>query len=69
MSLKGLWGTNSEPEEQTRPRIVLKEQIQLPGRVLYLLHDTETNIDYITGTGADCPVTPLLDADGTPYTG
>lgn len=59
------------PGEETdeSPRIVVKEQIMLTDRILYVLRDTETGVEYITGSGAHCPVTPLLDPDGTPHVG
>ncbi len=55
------------PAPDPRPRFMLKEQITLPGKLIYLLEDTETGIEYITSEGENAPITPVLDPDGTPH--
>lgn len=38
----------------------------LGGMTLYVVKDKKTGISYITKPGNDCPLTPLLNADGDP---
>ena len=54
-------------EDPDQPRLEVLEEILLQDRVLYVLRDTVTGAEYVTGSGASCPVTPLLDPDGTPH--
>lgn len=48
------------------PRFELLEQQGVGVRTLYVIRDTETGVCYLTGTGNDCPITSLLDAEGNP---
>ncbi len=36
------------------------------GMTIYMITDRETGVSYLTKGGSDCPLTPLLDADGKP---
>ena len=68
-SIKDFFET--QPEKTTErngntPRFELLEQQGVGVRTLYVIRDTETGVCYLTGTGNDCPITPLLDAEGNP---
>jgi hypothetical protein len=54
-------------EDPDRARLEILEEIILQDRVIYILRDTVTGVEYVTGGGASCPVTPLLEPDGTPH--
>ena len=47
-------------------RFVLTGRQSLGGMLLYTVTDRETGVSYLTKPGNDCPLTPLLDADGRP---
>ncbi len=59
-----------DPKEQDlsdeKGRFVLTSRQALGGMMLYTITDRETGVSYLTKSGIDCPLTPLLDADGTP---
>ena len=47
-------------------RFILTGRQAVGGMLIYTLTDRETGVSYITKPGNDCPLTPLLDADGRP---
>ncbi len=59
-----------DPTEEALPdekgRFVLTGQQALGGMLICTITDRETGVSYITKPGNDCPLTPLLDADGRP---
>lgn len=58
-----------ESEEEMpdqKGRFVLTGQQLLGGMMLYTVTDQETGVSYLTKPGSNCPLTPLLDADGKP---
>ena len=57
---------NTAADDRRTPRFELIEQQGIGVRTLYVIRDTETGVCYLTGTGNDCPLTPLLDAEGNP---
>ncbi len=68
-SIKGFFDPeqqNLPAEGRNTPRFELLEQQGVGVRTLYVIRDTETGVCYLTGTGNNCPFTPLLDAEGNP---
>ena len=53
-------------ETDEKGRFVLTGSQAVGGMLIYTLTDRETGVSYITKPGNDCPLTPLLDADGRP---
>ena len=53
-----------KPDE--KGRFVLTGRQAVGGMLICTLTDRETGVSYITKPGNDCPLTPLLDADGRP---
>lgn len=47
-------------------RFVLTGRQTLGGMMLYMVTDRETGVSYLTKPGSNCPLTPLVDADGKP---
>ncbi len=47
-------------------RFVLTGRQTLGGMMLYTVTDRETGVSYLTKPGSNCPLTPLVDADGKP---
>ena len=54
-------------EDNDGERFTFSEHL-LGGMTLYVVKDKKTGVSYITKPGNDCPLTPLLDADGDPDT-
>ena len=52
-------------ENEGTERFAFSEHL-LGGMTLYVVKDKKTGISYITKPGNDCPLTPLLNADGDP---
>lgn len=53
--------------EMHQGRFVLKSQEILHGRVLDVVVDSQTGVNYVTFLGsASAPLSPLLDRDGKP---
>ncbi len=52
-------------EDGDEARFSFSEHL-LGGMTLYVVKDNKTGVSYITKPGNDCPLTPLLDADGDP---
>ena len=52
-------------EDNDEERFSFSEHL-LGGMTLYVVKDNKTGISYITKPGNDCPLTPLLDAEGHP---
>ena len=65
MGIKDFFMDPQQTDGGAESRFVLRTY-QLGGMVLYQITDRETGVSYITKPGNDCPLTPLLDADGTP---
>ena len=57
---------DSEEMSDQKGRFVLTGQQMLGGMMLYTVTDRETGVSYLTKPGSNCPLTPLLDADGKP---
>lgn len=57
---------DSEEMSDQKGRFVLTGQQLLGGMMLYTVTDQETGVSYLTKPGSNCPLTPLLDADGKP---
>lgn len=57
---------DSEEMSDQKGRFVLTGQQLLGGMMLYTVTDRETGVSYLTKPGSNCPLTPLLDADGKP---
>ena len=58
-----------ESEEEMpdqKGRFVLTDRQTLGGMMLYTVTDRETGVSYLTKPGSNCPLTPLVDADGKP---
>ncbi|MBR3268322.1 MAG: hypothetical protein IKI58_06320 [Oscillospiraceae bacterium] len=47
-------------------RFVLRSY-PIGGMTLFMITDRKTGVSYLTKAGSDCPLTPLLDADGKPF--
>lgn len=55
-----------EPKEPSAARFELLRTEEAGGRTLLILRDTVSCVLYVTGTGDNCPLTPMLHSDGTP---
>ena len=55
--------------EDEKGRFVLTGSQTVGGMLICTLTDRETGVSYITKPGNDCPLTPLIGADGLPYMG
>ncbi len=64
-TLRDMFGTATDPDA---PRFELVRTDEVGGRTLLILRDTVTAVLYVTGTGDNCPLTPLIHASGTPAT-
>lgn len=47
-------------------RFTLKEKQWVGDKMIYVIVDTQTGVQYITGEDAGSPFTPLIDKDGKP---
>ena len=57
-----------EPRDPDAARFELLREETVGGRTLLILRDTVTAVLYVTGTGDNCPLTPMVDVSGTPVT-
>ena len=55
-----------DPKEPSDARFELLRTEEIGGRILMILRDTVTCVLYVTGTGDNCPLTPMIRSDGTP---
>lgn len=62
--MQDFFGTTGEVP-QGEDRFVLQSYL-LGGMQLYMITDRVSGVSYLTKPGNDCPLTPLLDVDGTP---
>lgn len=63
MPEKFLSGDRKGPDAS---RFELLRTEEAGGRTLLILRDTVSCVLYVTGTGDNCPLTPMLHSDGTP---
>ena len=65
MSMMKDFFSPQKAEENEEERFTFSEHL-LGGMTLYVVKDRKTGVSYITKPGNDCPLTPLLNADGDP---
>jgi hypothetical protein len=64
--VRAFFDPTGEELSDEKGRFVLTGSQALGGMLIYTVTDRETGVSYITKPGNDCPLTPLLDADGRP---
>ncbi|MBP0967555.1 MAG: hypothetical protein J5722_07970 [Oscillospiraceae bacterium] len=65
MSMMKDFFSPQKAEDSDAERFSFSEHL-LGGMTLYVIKDRKTGVSYITKPGNDCPLTPLLGADGEP---